>query len=63
MGRESSRGRDRFSFISSLAFVASIALAPLHLSARGEDLMKCPTMYRRAKVDGLSIFPWRLDTV
>src|SRR5271170_5090854 len=40
----------------SMAFAAFIALAFLQAPARGDDLMKHPTVYRTTKVDGLSIF-------
>jgi pimeloyl-ACP methyl ester carboxylesterase len=39
-----------------MAFAAFVALALLQAPARGEDLMKHPTLYRTTKVDGLSIF-------
>jgi pimeloyl-ACP methyl ester carboxylesterase len=39
-----------------MAFAAFMALALLQAPARGEDLVKHPTLYRTAKVDGLSIF-------
>jgi pimeloyl-ACP methyl ester carboxylesterase len=56
MVAQSLRRRDRFWSITALAFVASVALAFLHGPARGDDLVKQPTLYRTAKVDGLSIF-------
>jgi pimeloyl-ACP methyl ester carboxylesterase len=40
----------------SMAFAAFIALAFLQAPARGDDLVKHPTVYRTTKVDGLSIF-------
>jgi pimeloyl-ACP methyl ester carboxylesterase len=40
----------------SMAFAACVALVVLHLPARGDDLVKHPTLYRTTKVDGLSIF-------
>jgi pimeloyl-ACP methyl ester carboxylesterase len=39
-----------------MAFAAFMAFALLQAPARGEDLVKHPTLYRTAKVDGLSIF-------
>src|SRR6202789_2471447 len=39
-----------------VACAAFIALAFLQGPARGDDLMKHPTLYRTTKVDGLSIF-------
>jgi pimeloyl-ACP methyl ester carboxylesterase len=53
---QSLRRRVRFWFIVSLAFAASVALTLLHGPARGDDLVKHPTVYRTTKVDGLSIF-------
>jgi pimeloyl-ACP methyl ester carboxylesterase len=53
---QSLRGRDRSRFISLLAFAAFMALALSQLSARGDDLVKHPTLYRTTNVDGLSIF-------
>jgi pimeloyl-ACP methyl ester carboxylesterase len=41
---------------SCSVFAIFIALALSQLSARGDDLVKHPTVYRTANVDGLSIF-------
>jgi pimeloyl-ACP methyl ester carboxylesterase len=56
MVSQSLRRRDRFWFISSLAFAACMALALLQAPALGEDLVKHSTFYRTTKVDGLSVF-------
>ena len=47
---------DQFWPACCMAFAAFMALALLQAPARGEHLMKHPTVYRTAKVDGLSIF-------
>jgi pimeloyl-ACP methyl ester carboxylesterase len=56
MVSRSLRRLDQFWPACRLAFAAFMALALLQAPARGEDLMKHPTLYRTTKVDGLSIF-------
>jgi pimeloyl-ACP methyl ester carboxylesterase len=56
MASLSLRRLDQFWPACCMAFAAFMALALLQAPARGEDLVKHPTLYRTAKVDGLSIF-------
>src|ERR1700733_5061048 len=42
--------------LSCVALAACVARALLPLPARGDELVKHPTVYRTTKVDGLSIF-------
>jgi pimeloyl-ACP methyl ester carboxylesterase len=56
MASLSLRRLDQFWPTCCMAFAAFMALALLQAPARGEDLVKHPTLYRTAKVDGLSIF-------
>jgi pimeloyl-ACP methyl ester carboxylesterase len=56
MASLSLRRLDQFWPACCMAFAAFMALALLQAPARGEHLMKHPTVYRTTKVDGLSIF-------
>jgi pimeloyl-ACP methyl ester carboxylesterase len=56
MASLSLRRLDQFWPACCMAFAAFMALALLQAPAREEDLVKHPTLYRTAKVDGLSIF-------
>ena len=56
MVRRSFRHLGPFWQACCMAFAVFIALALLQAPARGDDLVKHPTLYRTTKVDGLSIF-------
>src|SRR5258708_36258080 len=56
MVSQSVRRLDQLRSACCMAFAAFIALAFLQAPARGDDLVKHPTFYRTANVDGLTIF-------
>jgi pimeloyl-ACP methyl ester carboxylesterase len=56
MASRSFRAMNPFQWACSTAFAGFVALALLRAPARGEDLVKNPTLYRTTKVNGLSIF-------